>query len=375
MITRIELKNFKSIGSQTIDLDKLTVLVGRNGAGKTTIVDALKFVRDALVGSLDDAVLARHGMAAMRRWSPTRPYDVEIVLTIESARLFGRYGFVLASGKDGGFKVKSEFGEVATAPGEESEVFERSSESWKRIPDVLLGSRFVTASPDPLTLALPVIAIVSNGFSRLRNFLRSMCFYSIFPNTLREPQKPSALRVLDDHGANLASIARSIKNENRRREMISALDSVVGGVVDMRVEQVGGFLVTQLLRKVSDNREAWFDLSQESDGTLRMLGLLVALYQPAPSSFVAVEEPELTLHPGALGVLSDILHETSVKRQLMITTQSPDLIARFSAKSLRVVERVDGITHVGPVSEMQRNAIEQQLFTSGDLLRLEGLHR
>ena len=374
MITKVELKNFKSIGEETIELDKLTLLVGRNGAGKTTVVDALKFVRDALVTGLDDAVLMRHGISSLRRWSPNRPYDVKIRLTFHGKRLFGSYSLILASGKDGEFRVKNELGKIASTADGEPEIFERSSDKWKKIPEIRMG-KLSTSALDPLSLALPSIAIFSLKFNRLRSFLRSMCFYSIFPNTLREPQKPSASRVLDDHGSNLATIARAIILKKRHQDLISPLDAVVGGVLDFRIDQVGGFLVTQLLRKMSNNQETWFDLSQESDGTLRMLGLLVALNQPTPSSFIAVEEPELTLHPGALGVLSDILREASTRRQLLITTQSPDLISRFAASSIRVVERIDGVSHIGSISETQRQAIEEQLFTTGDLLRLEGLQR
>ena len=103
--------------------------------------------------------------------------------------------------------------------------------------------------------------------------------------------------------------------------------------------------------------------------------MLTALYQDPPKSLLSVEEPELTIHPGALGVLSDILLEASRRTQLLLTTHSPDLISRLPVKSLRAVEKVDGVTLINEIDETQRKAIEQRLFSAGDLLRLEGLVR
>ncbi len=121
--------------------------------------------------------------------------------------------------------------------------------------------------------------------------------------------------------------------------------------------------------------ECWFDASQESDGTLRVLGLLAALYQDPPPTLLAIEEPELTIHPGALAVLADVMKEAGGRAQLLLTTHSPDLISRLPVESLRAVEKLDGVTLISDIDETQRMVVEQKLFSAGDLLRLEGLQR
>jgi predicted ATPase len=373
MITDVYVKNFRGIGDETVELGAVTVLVGRNGAGKSSFVDVLRFVRDALMVGIEDAIVMRHGIGALRRWAPTRPYDIEVQLRIRHHYVTGTYGFTIASGREGDFRVKHEFGEVARNPGDKLERFERRGKEWIELSGTRKGAATGRAL-DHNTLALPSIGIFSPSFVRMRNLLREMTFYTIFPNTLREPQKPASSKRLSDHGENLATVVKSLRSRNRHRDLVAILNKVVGGIKDIKVEQVGGFLVTQLSHEMNDQQEAWFDLSQESDGTLRLLGLLVALYQRLPVSFVAVEEPELTLHPGAVGVLADVLREAAASKQLLITTQSPDLIARFLAKELRVVERIaGGVTTISPVSEQQTEAINKQLFSAGDLLRIEGL--
>jgi predicted ATPase len=376
MITDVYIKNFRGIGEETVQLGRMSVLVGKNGAGKSSFVDALRFVRDALTLGLEDAVLVRHGIAALRRWAPTRPYDLEIRISINAPRARGTYGFTLASGRDGDFRVKHEFGEIGgeLEDGKAGAKFEREGKEWIHLPD----KRGRSSSEDMLddtALALPSLGFFTPDFLRIQRFLREMTFYTIFPNTLREPQKPSPSRTLSDHGENLATIARRLKTAGKHSEIVATLNNVVGGIRDLDVQQAGGFLVTQLLHSMSQDQTTWFDLSQESDGTLRLLGILVALSQRANVSFVAIEEPELTLHPGAVAILSDILKEAAARRQLLITTQSPDLISRFAANDLRIVERgSSGATTIQPIAEHQRQAIEQQLFSAGDLLRIEGLH-
>ncbi len=68
-IQRVVLRSYKSIAHCDIRLQPLTYLVGQNGAGKSNFLDALHFVRDALTGSLDNALSERGGLDEVRRRS------------------------------------------------------------------------------------------------------------------------------------------------------------------------------------------------------------------------------------------------------------------------------------------------------------------
>ena len=84
MITRVQIKNFRSIAEADVTLGPLTVLVGRNGAGKSNFVDALRFVRDALKFGLEGAIAQRNGIGALRRWSSHgRPHEIQITIFSE----------------------------------------------------------------------------------------------------------------------------------------------------------------------------------------------------------------------------------------------------------------------------------------------------
>jgi predicted ATPase len=389
MITRVQVKNFRSIAKADVQLGPLTVLVGRHGAGKSAFLDVLRFVRDALRSGLENAILDRHGVTSIRRCAPSKPYNVEICLTVSDEAIFGEYCFVITSGQNGSYRVAREACRVGRGVAEEQ--FETRDGKWRIAPGVelylhqqriIMGERRLDSGFEPSALVLPTLSAFSKFYSRLRRALDGN-FYNIFPSMLREPQRPSNDQLLTEGGESFASVVRGMRRKRTAfRDLLATLRHVVDGVSDLRVREVGGYLVTELRHDdigpgVGRGKHPWFELAQESDGTLRILGILVALYQenlPGRSIVIGLEEPENALHPGALAVLSEVIRESALRNQILITTQSPDLISTFGVDELRAVERIDGQTHIAPIQESQRQAIEEQLFSGGDLLRIEGLH-
>lgn len=373
MITEIRVKNYRSLGDVTLSLSNLTVLVGPNGSGKSNLIDALRFVSEALQFGLDSAITKRHGIAMLRRWAPKKPYDISMEFSLKGDKTSDDfkavYGFELKSERGGQVSVKKEYCTI----------------NWKRKKAEYLYEKGMPVIPVSTGLTPPVeedslILSAIGGtepFSYVRSALVNTGFCAIFPDTIRFPQNPGGIEMsLEERGSNLAAILRNMKKQGSKwlPDIKAALNKVVPDIKDFQVQQVGGYLVIKFLH-TGLNEDHSFDVSQESDGTLRMLGLLTALYHDPYMSLLAVEEPELTIHPGALAVLSDILLEASMRTQLLLTTHSPDLISRLPVHSLRAVEKLDGVTWINEIDETQRRVIEQRLFSAGDLLRLEGLNR
>ncbi len=378
MITRVQVKNFRNLADIDVQLGPLTVLVGRNGTGKSTFLDVLRFVRDALQLGLDIATSQRNGIDTLRRGSPRgRTNDIEISLELIEKDGSARYLFLLGTGREEKRRVKREVLEIISSSRDEVIGFETRGGKWIKPPSdyLITEERSSTIPIASDALMLPMLSSYFADLQAVRNNLTTTNFYSVFPNTLRPLQRQTSEPALSEDGQNLAAILRSIiKQRGFFADLVSALGRVVEGVHDIRVKEVGGYLVTELEHEAQNGHTSWFPLAQESDGTLRVLGLLAALYQGAPHSLIAIEEPELSIHPGALAMLSEVIEEAATRSQVIITTQSPDLISRFSADQLRVVERVGTETQIGPIDEGQREAINAQLFSAGDLLRIEGLH-
>jgi len=372
MITELRVKNYRSFAEESVHLGRLTVLVGRNAAGKSNLVDVLRFVRDALQSGLDIAISKRGGMSALRRWSAKgRPYDVEVALHLTLDEQKASYQFTLGSARRGDYQIKEERCKFYRG-GLVTDSFEIQKGAWITGPEEIRKT-----ATQARALTLPLLTGLS-PFEQLYEFLTQMSFYAIMPDLLREPQTPTNPYPLQENAANVASVVRELnqKHKENAQALEASLERMVGDIESYQVRQVGSYLVTRLRHlSAEENRSPTFELFQESDGTLRILGILTALYQVPPRSFIALEEPELTIHPGALALLWEELNSASHRSQILITTHSPDLLDMCDADMLRIVDKHGGISYVGPVDPAQKEIIKERLLSPGQLMRGQGLYR
>ena len=391
-ITRIRAKNYRSIRELDLELGPLTVLVGPNASGKSNVLDVLRFIRDVFNHGLDAAISWRDGIDTIRHLSRRgRSRDVELGFSATFENLAIEYSFVLGSDSNGGHHVKREYGNCKF--NDDSKEFPFDVEEGRIIePDPVLGLislgfptdnpsffrfggfLFNTNSNDPNSRA----TLLPSQLFRIGKGISNLGFHHVSPNVIRGPQKQLHSATLDEHGENLSSVLLSTQLNPQPPfgfdDLREALAHVVPGITDVRSEAVGGYLVLKLKHSnIVDGKGVWLDAAQESDGTLRMLALLTAIYQRQVPPLLGIEEPESAVHPGILTALAEILEEASLRQQVVITTHSPDFIDQFPIECIRSVEFVDGGTEVGEVSKRQVDAVKERLFTAGELHRMEGL--
>lgn len=375
IVKEITISNYRSVGRDvTIKLDPLTVLVGPNGAGKSNVVDALRFLADCMEMGLGGAIDERNGIEACRRWNRSsggQPYNVGFQVKLALPRGPASYSLVLAGSAIEEYFIKSE--EVVIGDGTDRIELKVHDGVIKEMPAGL------APNVDKQTLVLPLIG-GDMRFRELFTALKSMAVYSIYPNTLRRPQKYSATKPMHRHGDNWVSILKDQDSATWKDDLVAALQKLTGDIDDVKTKRVAGFLVVQFRRTIKKDRSSavkWFDAYQESDGTLRVAGIVTALIQRPPLPVVGIEEPELTVHPGALGLLYDFLVQASRHSQVIVTTHSPDLLDMVKdGAAIRVVARNgDGGTTVAPLKESQRQQVRDGLMTLGEVLRAEGLQQ
>lgn len=107
-LRRLRIKNFRSIGKCDVELRPFTILVGRNGAGKSNVLDAIRFVMESLQSSLDHAIKSRGGLDEVRRRSTGHPRNFAIQLELQLQDHRVSYGFEVAAKGERGFVVKQE---------------------------------------------------------------------------------------------------------------------------------------------------------------------------------------------------------------------------------------------------------------------------
>lgn len=135
---------------------------------------------------------------------------------------------------------------------------------------------------------------------------------------------------------------------------------------------LGNWETLEFSQDVPGAKTPWrFPAQSVSDGTLRALGVLVALFSGTGDTLspIGIEEPESALHPAAAGVLLDALRDASDRRQVIVTSHSPDLLDRhdFTLSELRAVRSVAGETKIGQLDKAGALALRDQLYTPGEL--------
>lgn len=105
-----------------------------------------------------------------------------------------------------------------------------------------------------------------------------------------------------------------------------------------------------------------------SDGTLRFICLATAMLQPQPPELILIDEPELGLHPEALGILAELIKMRKEKTQFILSTQSPTFTDFFEPEDIVTVKRKEGATIF---ERLDNNSLKDWLedYSLGDLWR------
>jgi predicted ATPase len=379
-LRRVVLKNYKSIAACSVELGPLVFLVGPNGAGKSNFLDALRLLSESLNTSLEHALRERGGIGEVRRRSSGHPTHFGIRLEFDlPENKTGHFAFKVGALPKGGFEVQQEechlYGDKIGQDSFhnfyliESGVLKATSE--KLMPP---------AEPDRLYL---VVAAGLPAFRPLYDRLSRMGFYNLNPDEIRELQPSDPGELLRRDGGNLASVLNLMAKERSAtyEQIMDFLSKVVPGVQKVEVRHVGKKETLEFRQVVGANEAPWrFPAENMSDGTLRALGILTAVYQAVNGGgksvpFVGIEEPEVAVHPGAAGILRDALLAASQTVQIAVTSHSPDLLDDKSISDDWIIGVVSekGETKIGPLDEAGRSAIRDRLYTAGELLRLNQL--
>jgi len=374
-ITRVVLKNYKSIAACDVRLHHpLVFLVGPNGAGKSNFLDALRFVADALRTSLDHALRDRGGIKEVRRRSGGHPTHFGMRLEFKlGSGASGHYAFRIGARPQGGYEVQSE----------ECVVHSVSKPAYFKVTEGQVETSLKVAPAAAIDRLYLVNASGLEEFRPVYEAFSRMAFYNLNPDQIRGLQMPDAGELLARDGRNLASVLAQLKVHTgpTKHRIEEYLEQVVPGIRGVDVKVIGPMETLEFRQQVAGSDNPWrFLAANMSDGTLRALGILVALFQASngsrqPVPLVGIEEPEIALHPAAAGALFDSLREASQSTQVIITSHSPELLdnKEVDSDSILAVFAEKNVTQIAPVDKAGRSALRDHLYTAGELLRLNQL--
>ena len=229
------------------------------------------------------------------------------------------------------------------------------------------------------------LALVSlsglKAFRPVFDALTGMGFYNLNPKVMRDPQKPQDGRLLKPVGENIASVIGHLERTSPDSLALiqEYLQIVVPMIEGVERKQIGPMETLEFRQSMAGAKHPWrFTAQNMSDGTLRALGVLTALFQGNPDhapTLIGIEEPETALHPAASRALRDALNRASQRTQIIVTSHSPDLMddPDLDADTVRAVVSEGSETRIAPLDTSSKDAMKQHLFSAGELLRLNQL--
>jgi predicted ATPase len=374
LLTRVSIRNYKSIAQADVQLGAFTILVGRNGSGKSNFLDALHVVTDGLQDSLGFSLRKRGGFNEIRTRGTRENGKIAFRLEISFPdRRLAIYTLEIAGEPFGSVEIHLERLDILSASGSIIAHYE------------VKGGKVRDASVPNMPPAFPdrIYLVNAAGFGEFRfvyDFLVAMGFYNIAPEPIRTPQRPDGGGLLRGDGSNIASVIKRLRaaQPETMDRINQYMEVIVPGILGVENEAIQDYETLLFSQKVK-GFPMQFNAARMSDGTLRVLAILVAAAQlsnaKTPVSLVGIEEPEAALHPAAAAALMDALQERASRTQILITSHSPDLLdyEELGTENLLAVTSTEGMTKIAPIDRASLNAIKKHLFTPGELLKLDQL--
>lgn len=342
LIRSLRISGLLSFGPTGIDLPlkPLNVLIGPNGAGKSNLLEILALLRSAPT-NLPAPVKE---MGGVREWlwkGPRATREARLDITVDYRGKALRH--VLAIGEHAErFEVVDERIEYAEPqPGKDKPyVFYRFQEGNPVLNEFDAEERRLkreNISPEQSILSqvrdperYPALAWLQNQYEQVRLYRN----WSFGPNAelRREQSTHGRSDILNDGGENLALVLSRIRNRVRG-DLRDSLQKLYEGVEDINFSIDGGKVL--LFLEEAGGRE--IPATRLSDGTLRYLALLAILLHPEPPPVVAIEEPDLGLHPDVIPHIAQLLVRVSQKTQLLVTTHSRMLVEALGDDPSRIL--------------------------------------
>lgn len=395
-IKELSIRNFKSIKEALISFSPLGMIVGANAAGKSNLINVLRFIQDIVCDGVDSAVALQGGMTYLANacLPKGQPIEIGFVLDLSEEAWIRRipskdysfkpielsYRFRLQPHKKGsGYRIAYDYIKMTFEllqmgqGGQKADKYSRtgnycsyiyekksiqssvqmrieysedtvSAELQKSCTEDNTMSFFsFFANEANRELMLNMIEILLPSQFNVNSFIR---IFDFDPRELKKPSSISSARSLAEDGSNIALVLQSIlRNKENRLKLTTILNNFlpfIGGVsIETNLDKSCSYKITETY----SNRSFYANFL--SDGTVSIIALIVALYFEEKSKIIILEEPERNIHPKLLASLLSCAEEISTEKQVIITTHNPEFLKYANINNLLLVSRDEfGYTRV-----------------------------
>lgn len=324
MIDYLEIKGYKSIKNLELELKPINILIGSNGVGKSNFVSFFKLINAIFNERFQKYVLEEGADNLLYFGRKTTEHLFGKLIFNSGNNNNNAYYFNIAQTNQGGL------------------YFEKEASGYNVLKENNISGYYYSSN-------LQESLITKNG--SFRNNYLSHHLKNIQVFHFHDTSTTSFLRRECDINDNLY-----LKQDGRNLPAFLYLLKINHPKIYTRIEKtiqkVAPYIEKFILEpnrrdenKISlrwidkGDSESNFSAYQLSDGTLRFIALTTLLMQPNPPTVIIIDEPELGLHPFAIGKLTGMIQTVSNKSQIIIATQSPGLITKFNPEDIIVIDR------------------------------------
>ncbi|MFA4875944.1 MAG: AAA family ATPase [Methanoregula sp.] len=381
-IQHLHVENFKSFSEIDIDLSGFNVVIGSNAAGKSNFISVFRFLRDIARHGVANAIAMQGGLEYLRNAKIGCEKDLSIrvdyipdqVLEIverpgQEPPLLGlrsctsSYEFSLRFQEPGDdFSITRD----RLVIGCNVSTCERAGKTIRELSPIGNGELVVSSEngkvqytsriPEGCSLTendiIPAMfrgrhlpkktllleTIYGYPFPHTEKFFDRIAVYDIDPKLPKRGVAITGKRDLDEDAGNLALVIRNIiEDPEKKRKLSNLLRDVLPFVEDFSVQK---FMDVSLILTLRERYAKSKDLpaSSLSDGTIAIFAMIIALYfEEKP--FIIIEEPVSHIHPFLVGRLMTMMKEASLKKQVMITTHSTEVVKHADISDILLISR------------------------------------
>lgn len=331
-LSELEIRGYKSIPFQhplKLEFGNVNILLGANGAGKSNIVSFFKMLGFMMSGALQIHIAKEGTNQQFLYYGSKKTPTMCATLCFKDDKVCDKYSFSLTSAVPNRLIISSEEIEWQQKPG-------------ARPFKLQLKSDFNESA---------LIDSAQKTEQFIRNLLRGCKVYqfsdSSSESALRQSSTVDSAHYLQSEGNNLASFLLYLKNNHPEsfKRITQYVRLVVPQFNEFYLEPERGYV--SLRWTDTSANDYVFTANQFSDGSIRFIALATLLLQPEKTMpfVIIIDEPELGLHPFAIGQLNEMIKDASLHAQIIIATQSHEILDGFLPDDVTIIERgheIDG---------------------------------
>ena len=376
----IRVKGYRPFDDITMDFRSLQVIVGANGSGKSSLIEFLKFIRDACYQEIPPEIVeGTIGQQIFHKPGPDRLWwSIEVDLNEKSplyyqGELMGPVGstkiiFERVRTKDPLHKEYETGYTFLNFQDGKGHVRDPRDKKFKR-------KQWDLKKPNQLGLGAITDSTLFTLFN-LREYIRGWRFYNSFHinnERIRKSVPTSQDPVLHEDAGNLSAVLFNLMTEHPEsfNELKALIKAAIPGFRDLNVKARGGpgEVIAFWQEK---NIDADLSLADLSDGTLRFLAWATLCVMPSPPTLISIDEPDQGVHPRTLPILAGLFEKASQRTQVILVTHASYFLSQFDYINIAVMKKEEGKSVFVKITDSQTLLDNLEDFGRDEL---EKMHR